>query len=107
MVGKVRSNLIVRSASAILLLPVVVYVVLSGIGIFYASVGLVAVLMGMEWYSIIKKLKSKFIWSLVALTYVLAFASSLFWIRRQEDGQSLLLWLLVTTWVSDTGAFVF
>jgi phosphatidate cytidylyltransferase len=107
MVSDAHRNFLVRSISAVLLIPVVLYVILSSLYIFYASIGLIAVLMGMEWRGMIKKLKSKLIWSVVALIYIFVFVFSLCWIRSVEDGQSFLIWLLVTTWMADTGAFAF
>jgi phosphatidate cytidylyltransferase len=53
------------------------------------------------------KLKSKLLWAAVALVYVSLFVFSLAWIRSSEDGRSFLILLLITTWMSDTGAFVF
>jgi phosphatidate cytidylyltransferase len=107
MENKARKNLLVRSVSAALLIPVVVYVIMSGLEIFYASIGLISVLMGMEWYGMLRTLRPRVVWNLVALVYILSFIISLSFIRNQEAGQSLLIWILVTTWMADTGAFIF
>ncbi|NRA73613.1 MAG: phosphatidate cytidylyltransferase [Rickettsiales bacterium] len=110
MVGKINlknNNLIMRSISAILLIPLVIYIILDGSIIFYASIGLIAVLMATEWRRIIRNLKQKFRWTVFALIYITLFVVSLVWIRYQEMGKSLLLWLIVTTWMADTGAFIF
>ena len=107
MVSKNQNNLMIRSLSAALLIPVVMYVILSGVVIFYASVVLISLLMGVEWHGIIKKLKSKSIWNGIALIHILIFTISFCWLRYQENGQKFLLWLVITTWMADTGAFAF
>ena len=103
----ISRNIVIRSISAIFLIPLVVYIILDEIGMFYAIIGLVAVFMGIEWYRMIKSLNRKLIWSLFALIYVASFVASFLWIRYQENGQVLLLWLVITTWMADIGAFIF
>jgi len=100
-------NLIVRTLSAICLIPLVTYAILSNTELFYAALGFVVVIMVVECYGMIKNLSSKWIWSIVALIYVSLFAFSFCWIRNQEGGRLLLLWITVTAWTSDTGAFIF
>lgn len=110
MVNKIdlkNNDLIMRSISAVLLIPVVVYIILDGSMIFYASIGLISVLMSIEWYRMIENLKRKLVWSLIALIYVCLFVVSMIWIRSQVMGKELLLWVVITTWMADIGAFVF
>ena len=100
------NNLIVRSLSVLLLVPIVIYIILDGTVIFHASIGLISALMIIEWHRMIKNLENKFKWIAIALIYIFLFALSLVWIRQQEAGKFLLLWLVITTWLADTGAFI-
>lgn len=107
MVNRPQNNLLVRSVSAVLLIPIVLYIILSSLLLFYSSIVLIAVLMGVEWRGLVTRLQSKLTWSLVALVYISSFVFALCWLRHQAVGQSLLIWLCVTTWMSDIGAFAF
>ena len=101
-------NLLLRIVSALLLIPVVIYIIYSGIEIFYAAVIFISILMAVEWRSIIRKQKTKrIIWQSGAVLYICVFAISLLWIRYNENNGNILLWFFVTVWLADTGGFIF
>ena len=56
-----------RILSAVFLIPLCLYIILHGKEIFYASIALIVLLMGIEWNGILKKLnyRNDFEWSML------------------------------------------
>ncbi len=106
----IRQNLLPRTISAIILAPLILYLVYKG-GLFFSSlITLTALLMGMEWVHIVNSNPLnlfKKMWYLIGIIYIALPSLSLIYLRQLDNGLSILTWLLLAVWASDVGAYLF
>ncbi len=104
-----KHNLVLRIISALVLAPLVLYVVHYGSWLYALWVFLVGVLMMYEIITIVKNNKSKLLdkleWFSLGLLYVLLFCWSLIYLRSVEGGYYITMWLLFMVWATDTFAY--
>jgi phosphatidate cytidylyltransferase len=101
-------NLLQRSASAIILVPIVLSAVYFGGIVYKGLIVVMAILMAFEWSNITAKQtdsKQQFIWSLIGLIYILMPTVSLVWIREHSKGKEVIFWLLANVWMTDIAAY--
>lgn len=100
-------NILRRIISGVLLAPIVVAVIYFSPLLFNLLVLFIAILMGLEWYSITvsNNHNQPIIWSLLGIIYIALPCISLFWLINLANGQNLILWLLLTIWVTDSAAY--
>ena len=98
------SNLLVRTASSVVLVGIALAAAVLGGYVFAVLVAAVAVIMLFEW----RRMTAGwgFGWSVAGFLYALLPALALLWIRdRHEQGLELLIWVFLVTWATDIGAF--
>ncbi|MBA8667520.1 phosphatidate cytidylyltransferase [Holosporaceae bacterium 'Namur'] len=106
----IKQNLLPRTISAAILAPVILYLVYKGGYLFNSLITLLALLMGMEWVHIVNSnplRQYKKLWYLLGIFYIALPCLSLIYLRQLDNGLNIILWLLLTVWASDIGAYVF
>lgn len=111
-----KNNIVSRSISAAVLIPLVLLIVYAGGFIYFASILSCFVIMMKEWqYMYSNKLKNKITivkmlttkpWFILGSLYI--FISSMFIILIRllpEDGMNITFWLLCCVWGTDIGAY--
>ncbi len=101
-------NFFLRTVSAVLLAPVVLFIIYIGGFLFYMMVCIVAVLMAFEWnhmFNSSKIIKHNFIWRVIAVIYTAIPCTSLIWIMTQNHGSRIVGWLIMTVWITDIMAY--
>lgn len=106
-----RANFIPRLASALVLVPFVLYIFFLGGVVYRTFIALIACLMLWEWHKIIThrhlSLAQYTKWYIAGLIYVLLPTYSLMNLRFLPYGVEILLWLVVTVWAADTASYLF
>ncbi|MFV9875601.1 MAG: phosphatidate cytidylyltransferase [Rickettsiales endosymbiont of Dermacentor nuttalli] len=102
---------ILRVISALLLAPIILFIVYQGGILYIGTVVIIAVLMAFEWSDLLKSKytndqKSLQIWKLIALVYILLPCTSLIWLRAHTNGVIIIVWLLAIVWATDIGAYL-
>lgn len=98
------NELVVRTATGLLLIAVALAAAAVGGTIFALLVAAVATGMFYEWTRLTRGWGGG--WYLSGLCYALVPALSLLWIReRDSHGLELLLWVFLVTWSTDIGAY--
>lgn len=98
------NELVVRTATGLLLIAVALAAAAVGGTIFALLVAAVATGMFYEWTRLTRGWGAG--WYLSGLCYALVPALSLLWIReRDSHGLELLLWVFLVTWSTDIGAY--
>lgn len=102
-------NFFIRSASALLLAPLVLYLIYQNGIVFDAMVMTMAVLMSFEWHALLisKKQTHQLLWKVIAVAYVVVPCTSLIWIAHYPGGNKIMLWLVITVWLTDIFAYIF
>jgi phosphatidate cytidylyltransferase len=111
-----NNNIISRSISALILIPVVLFIVYAGGLIYFASMLACFILMMKEWQDMYSnKLKNKIgifkmlttkPWFILGSLYI--FISSMFIVLIRllpQDGMNITLWLLLCVWGTDIGGY--
>ena len=100
-------NLVLRIASALVLIPLALGAVYIGGLVFKAFVLLLFVGSSYEWVAMSKTFKPRIVYLVIGILY---FALSLYLLselRDHENGRMLTGYLLFTVWASDTVAYIF
>jgi phosphatidate cytidylyltransferase len=103
-----RANFCARSITAIILAPIVLWLVYIGGPAYKALVLVMAILMAFEWNDITSNQpdeRAQLIWKLVGIAYILLPTISLLWLRDHHKGQAIVFWLLATVWATDIAAY--
>ncbi len=105
------NNFFLRSITAIIVAPVILFNVHLGGYIYKALILMMAVLMAFEWQQITYEqnatLQKKILWKIIGIIYILMPALSLIWLREQPKGSQILFWLLANIWATDIAAYIF
>lgn len=99
------SSLGPRIVSAVVLAPVVLALVYFGGWPFTGLVGLVAVILAMEWARMVGQ---RPVWLALGVLYIALTCWALWRLRLDPEwGRMTLFWLLAVVWGADTGGFAF
>ena len=105
-----KHNLFLRIMSALVLIPLVLYVVSYGSWLYALWIMLLGVLMMYEFVTIVasreSKLLNKLEWYCLGLLYILLFCWSMVYLRSVVGGYYITMWLLLMVWTTDTCAYV-
>ena len=96
------NDLLVRTATAMVLIAIALLSAVQGGNIFALLVAAVATLMFYEWTRIVRGWGA--VWYLSGFVYALLPALALLWIRERA-GLNLLVWSFIVTWSTDIGAY--
>jgi phosphatidate cytidylyltransferase len=104
------NSFLVRSLSAIILAPIVLYIVYLG-GLAFQFTALIILMIGLfEWHQMCRHNNNgsiSVIWLFSGTLYILASIYCLYWLRLSSDaGHILIYWLLCLVWAADTGAYI-
>jgi len=104
-ISKIPSSLSLRIVSAVVLAPVVLALVYFGGWPFTGLVGLVAVILAVEWARMVGQ---RPLWLALGVAYIALTCWALWRLRMDPEwGRMTLFWLLAVVWGADTGGFVF
>lgn len=101
------SNLLIRIISALILIPIVLSVVYSGGFIFYIMLTIAVIIMAQEWKVFNRASGNKTVWQLIGGFYITIPCISMVYLINTLQGTSVVIWLLLTVWITDIAAFVF
>lgn len=105
------NNLISRSASGLILAPIVLFVTYKGGFAFSATLFFVSILMYIEWMKMVNITLNHFyrnIWYVIGAFYVAIPIVSLLYLRSyQNNGFIITCWLMLSVWGSDIGGYLF
>lgn len=109
----VTSNFGLRFISAIILVPIVLFICYLG-GFYYNMFIIsIAVLMAFEWENITKnninintKIFWKYFWKIFGVGYIVLPTASLIYIRTIEQGYEIIVWMFVIIWCTDIFAYL-
>jgi len=102
-------NFFTRSLTALILAPIILLIIKVGGFIYYATVIIMAILMGFEWNDMInsaKNTKHKLIWKITAVIYTTIPCASLIFIMNHHHGHKIVTWLILTIWITDISAYM-
>lgn len=109
---KISENLRLRIISAAVLAPITMALISIGGVYFQIMILASAILMSFEWNSIINETgkaeltkKQKNRWVISGVLYISFPCISLLLLRDMENGLLIVLWLMLTVWATDIGAF--
>lgn len=103
-----NKNLAMRLVTAFSLIPLVLFIVYRGGFLFNVSIVVAAMLMSFEWNRLTQSNSNKdrkLLWKFVGLFYIALPAVSLMYIANKDIGNKVIMWLFITVWAADTGAF--
>lgn len=101
------SGLWVRTASAAVLAPLVLYIVYLGSPYFDALVGLGALILIREWWAMTRHARPRGPWLGLGFLYIAVPCLSLLWLRLDPvAGRDLVFWLMGVVWAADSGAYL-
>lgn len=104
-----KQKLLPRTISALILAPLVLFMVYKGGAAYNSLITLFALLMSMEWVHIVNSdstRRYKNLWYILGIVYVALPCLSLIYLRQLDNGFSIIIWLLLTVWSSDIGAYI-
>jgi phosphatidate cytidylyltransferase len=105
------SNFIARSASGLLLAPIVLFVTYKGGFAFSATLLFVSMLMSVEWMKMVNVTINRLyrnLWYMTGAFYIAIPMISLLYLRSFEDnGFVITCWLMLSVWGSDIGGYFF
>lgn len=103
---KPSHSLILRAASAIILMPVVLYALIAGGTAFLILMGIAAALSVREWWIMSRKGNATALHKLAGIIYLAVCFTAFVYLREYyPDGAGLALCLLLSIWASDIGAY--
>ena len=97
------TNLKRRVISAIILVVIALYAILSSGSLFLFLAILATILMSIEWMDLIKKADDQRKWRLIGVFYILLPVYSL--LKIKAISPQVLLWLFMIIWTTDIAAF--
>lgn len=98
------SELLVRTATGLVLIALALAVALKGGNVFAIAVAALATAMFYEWSRLVRGWGAG--WMVSGFFYALLPALALLWVReRDAHGLILLLWMFIVTWSTDIGAY--
>lgn len=104
-----KSQLSARTASAAILIPLVLFLVWYGSLLYSISIIILAAIMMKEWIGMInsRSLSStaKIYWMGFAGLYTAIFCTLMIYIRLMPSGLDVTIWMLLCVWATDTGAY--
>jgi phosphatidate cytidylyltransferase len=99
------SDFAVRAISAIALIALSLFATIVGTYYFAVMVAAAATAIFYEWSRLVRGWGLG--WRISGFFYALLPALALLWVRdRAEDGLALVLWIFITTWATDIGAYL-
>jgi phosphatidate cytidylyltransferase len=99
------NDLLVRSISAVALIGLALLATVVGGYYFAVLVAAAATAVFYEWDRLVRAWGLG--WRISGFFYALLPAVALLWVRdRAEDGLALVLWIFITTWATDIGAYL-
>lgn len=99
-----QNNISKRIISALILIPVALILVYLGGYAFLGAMFMIATFMSYEWVGMVGRENYR-LQALGAL-YILLPCVSLIYIRSLDDGMAMMIYLFLTVWATDTGAYV-
>ena len=106
-------NFFERLITASILLPIVVIAVFYGGIFFQILIVFVTICMAYEWNEMTaqpnkdKSIIAQYTWKIIGAIYIGLPTISLLWIRDQERGFIITMWLLIVVWITDIAAYLF
>ena len=98
-----KDNTKQRIITALVLIPIALYAILSSENLFIFLSVAIAILMTAEWLDITKKAEDQQKWRIIGLFYILIPIYSVIKIRLFDD--EILLWMFAVIWATDIFAF--
>jgi phosphatidate cytidylyltransferase len=109
--NKKHSELLLRTISASVLAPIVLFLIYVGGYAFDAAIMVITLLMAYEWVGLIQgelhnmTRRSIIFWKLAGLVYIALPFFSLIWIRDQPQGMRIIYWLMALIWATDIACY--
>ena len=102
---KTKNTIVLRIISAVILAPVVLWVVFTGGIVFELMIALAAMILVYEWTKMVGRSQ---LWILLGGVYIAAAIFALWWLREGSDqGLFHFVWLLAVVWSTDIGGYFF
>lgn len=102
-----KSSLKSRIISAVILAPVILYIVISGGPVFLLLMGAAAAIASYEWAKMVKPLAYNYMHAMIGASYIAVFLAAALILRLGlEQGAWLSIILLFAVWGSDVGAYM-
>lgn len=99
-------ELLMRTISALILAPVILWIIAIGGFTYKFTVLIIAILMAFEWNQLTSQHeKQKALWKIVGLGYIGIPCLSLLFLREQANGVHIIYWMLAIIWATDIGAY--
>jgi phosphatidate cytidylyltransferase len=95
-----------RTASALILVPLVIAIIINGGGPLNALVIILTILMSYEWNELVSKSAKVRLWQLIGIIYITVPMVSLLWISSTIDGSRWIIALLIVVWSTDIGGYL-
>lgn len=91
-----------RFSSAVVLIPVAFILLLSPAFIFNICLIAISILLAYEWITITNTKTDDNYWKFLGLVYIILPMMSLMYIKSQESGTGIIIWLILVEWAFDT-----
>lgn len=105
MAEKSKNSIMTRIASAVVLAPLVLWVVYEGGLAFELLIALAAMTLVYEWTRMVGR---KQLWLVLGGVYIASAVFALWWLREgSEQGLFYFFWLLAVVWLTDIGGYMF
>ncbi len=95
-----------RFISAIVLIPIAIFIIYSSKIVFTVFVITMAILMAFEWITIVKTEEETNMWRILGLIYIILPSGSLVYIRNAANGADIVLWLFLVVWATDIAGLI-
>lgn len=95
-----------RFISAIVLIPIAIFIIYSSKIVFTVFVIAMAILMAFEWITIVKTEEETNMWRILGLIYIILPSGSLVYIRNAANGADIVLWLFLVVWATDIAGLI-
>ncbi len=95
-----------RFISAIVLIPIAIFIIYSSKVVFTVFVIAMAILMAFEWITIVKTEEETNMWRILGLIYIILPSGSLVYIRNAANGADIVLWLFLVVWATDIAGLI-